>query len=111
MPAYYFVKVPKLPPEVSHQTGSVEVVRYMVGENQPVKKGQTIVLVQNWWARMALKAVGSGYVSKTFFDPHTQVSEGVPFAIVECDPEDGPKDGHTCELEVVERIREKPVSK
>ena len=111
MPAYYFVKVPKLPPEVSHQTGSVQLVEYVTGERQKLEKGQTIALVENWWARMALKAVGPGYLSKTFFDPHTHIHEGDPFAIVVCDPEDGPRDGNTCELEVVGRIREKPSRK
>jgi len=111
MPAYYFVKVPKLPPDLSHQMGSVEIIEYSTKEGDRVEKGQAIVIVENWWVRMALKAVGPGYVSKTFFEPRTYVQEGHPVAIVLCDPEDGPKTEATCELELIATIRQKPMKK
>lgn len=105
---YYFVKVPKLPKEISHQRGTVELVEYSIRENEKIGKGQTLVVVENWWARMALKAVESGYVTKTFFKKGTSIKEGDPFAIIECDPEDGPKTTETCFIEVIEHIRQKP---
>lgn len=106
---YYFVKVPKLPREVSHQIGTVEIVEYSAKEEQNVEAGQNIAIVENWWARMALKAVGPGYVSKTFFPPGAHVQIGNPFAIIVCDPENGPRDNVSCVLEVIEHIREKPI--
>jgi len=108
--SYYFVNVPKLPKQLSHQMGTVELVEYVVREKEKVEKGQTIAIVQNWWAKMALKAVGPGYVSKTFFEKHTHIKEGDPLAIVVCDPEDGPRSKETSELEVIENIRQKPSS-
>lgn len=111
MGAYYFVRIPVLPAEVSHQDRAVRLVEYRAREKDRLEAGQTIAVVENWWATMALKAVGPGYLSKTFFDPQTYIHEGDPFAIVICDPEDGPKGKDTCELEVIGRIREKPVKK
>ena len=106
---YYFVKVPKLPKDVSHQMGAVEVVEYPIKEGGEVKPGQPIVIVENWWARMVLKAIGSGYMSKTFFSSGAYVLIGDPLAIITCDPEDGPKGNESCELEVVEHIRKRPL--
>jgi pyruvate/2-oxoglutarate dehydrogenase complex dihydrolipoamide acyltransferase (E2) component len=108
---YYFIKVPKLPKDLSHQRGAVELVQYSAQEGQSIQRGQVIAVVENWWARMELKAIGPGILSKTFFDRYTSINEGDPLAIVICDPEDGPKDAATCELTVVERIRSKPVSR
>ena len=105
---YYFVKVPKLPNDVSHQMGMVEIVEYPTEEGGEVKPGQIIAIVENWWARMALKAIGSGYLSKTFFSSGTHVLIGDPLAIITCDPEDGPKENGSCELGIIEQIREKP---
>jgi pyruvate/2-oxoglutarate dehydrogenase complex dihydrolipoamide acyltransferase (E2) component len=105
---YYFIRVPKLPLDVSHQMGSVEINEYSIKEGSRVEKGRTIAVVENWWARMALKAVGPGYVSKTFFEPHARVLEGDPIAIVVCDPDDAPRSEATCELQVIASIRHKP---
>ncbi len=44
---YYFVNVPKLPKELSHQGGTVELVEYAVIEDKKVEKGQTVAAVQN----------------------------------------------------------------
>ena len=105
---YYFIKVPRLPATISHQMGNVEIIEYAVKENERIKSDQTIVLVGSWWVRMALKAVGSGYISKVFFEPRTYVREGDPLAIMVCDPEDAPHGEVTCALEIVETIRQKP---
>jgi pyruvate/2-oxoglutarate dehydrogenase complex dihydrolipoamide acyltransferase (E2) component len=88
--------------------GTVELVEYVVNEREKVEKGQTISVIKNWWAKMALKAVGPGYVSKTFFERGTHIKEGDPIAIVVCDPEDGPRSKETSELNVIETIRHKP---
>ena len=106
---YYFVKVPKLPKEVTHQMGTVEVVEYPVKEGEGVEAGKVIAVVENWWARMALKAIGSGYVSKTFFSRGAHVLIGDPFAIIICDPEKAPNGKVSCELEIIKHIRKKPV--
>ena len=105
---YYFVNVPKLPKELSHQSGTVELVEYAVRENKKVEKNQTVAVVRNRWAKIALKAVGPGYVSKIFFQKGTQVKEGDPFAIIVCDPEAAPSSKETSEIEVIEHIRQKP---
>ena len=90
--------------------GAVELVEYVVKENAKIEKGQPIAVVQNWWAKMVLKAIGPGYVSKTFFEKGTYVKEGDPLAIIVCDPEDGPRSAETSKLEVIEHIRRKPGS-
>ena len=105
--SYYFVNVPKLPKQVSHQMGTVELVEYVVKEKEKVEKGQAIAVVKNWWAKMSLKAVGPGYISKTFFEKGTHIKEGDPLAIVVCDPEDGPRSKETSEIEIIETIRHK----
>jgi pyruvate/2-oxoglutarate dehydrogenase complex dihydrolipoamide acyltransferase (E2) component len=105
---YYFVKVPMLPTEASHQSGGVKIVEYIVKEKERVERGQIIAVVENWWVRMALKAVGSGYISKIFFEPHAHVRINDPFAIVVCDPEDAPHGEATCTLEIMATIRQKP---
>lgn len=109
--SYYFVKVPKLPNQVSHQQGTVELVEYLVSEGQRIEKGQVIAIVQNWWARMTLRAIGPGYIGKTFFRRGAHIKEGDPLAIIDCDPEDGPRDNETSSLEVIENIRIKPVER
>ena len=86
----------------------VKIVEYVSEEGQRVSEGETIAIIENWWARMALTAVGPGYMSKTFFSPHTYVNEGDPFAIIVCDPEDGPGTEETCQLSVISEIRKKP---
>lgn len=88
--------------------GTVELVEYVVTEKERVEKGQAIAIVRNWWAQMALRAVGPGYVSKTFFERGAHIKEGDPLAIIVCDPEDGPRSKETSELEVIKAIRHKP---
>jgi pyruvate/2-oxoglutarate dehydrogenase complex dihydrolipoamide acyltransferase (E2) component len=107
--SYYFVNVPKLQKQVSHQMGMVELVEYQISEGGKVEKGQCIAIVKNWWATMALKAVGPGYVTKTFFERGAHIKEGAPLAIIVCDPEDEPKDKETSDLEIIGNIRTKPL--
>jgi pyruvate/2-oxoglutarate dehydrogenase complex dihydrolipoamide acyltransferase (E2) component len=107
--SYYFVRVPELPKDISHQSGTVELIEYSVPEGAMVRKGDAIAVVKNWWAQMNLRTVGPGQVTKTFFGPHTHIKIGDPIAIVVCDPEDGPKERQTAELEIICAIREKPV--
>jgi pyruvate dehydrogenase E1 component beta subunit len=105
---YYYVHVPRLPPAVQHQLGSVEVMRYLVKERDEVSAGTPLVRVRNWWAVMEFDAVGKGFISKTFFECGTQVKVTDPFAIVICDPEDRPRTEESCIVRVVERLRDKP---
>jgi pyruvate/2-oxoglutarate dehydrogenase complex dihydrolipoamide acyltransferase (E2) component len=105
---YYYVKVPRLPPAVQHQTGSVEVVKYLAREGDHLVAGTPLVQVENWWAVMEFDAVGPGLLSKTFFGRGTLVKVADPFAIVICDPEDGPHSEESCTIRVIEHLREKP---
>jgi len=108
MMSYYFVRIPKLPRDISHQSGAVTLIEYAAREGQMIGPGEVIAVVENWWARMHLKAIGPGLLSKTFFASGTAINEGDPLAILICDPEDGPKNDATCELTVVKTIRPKP---
>ena len=106
---YYFVRTPKLPKEVAHHSGAVQVLKYATEEGESVMPGQTIVILENWWARMALKAVCVGNVSKTFFPHGASVAIGDPLAIVICDGENAPGGDESCKLEIIEYIRQKPI--
>jgi pyruvate/2-oxoglutarate dehydrogenase complex dihydrolipoamide acyltransferase (E2) component len=108
MMSYYFVRIPKLPRDISHQSGAVTLIEYAAREGQMIQPGEVIAVVENWWARMQLKAIGPGLLSKTFFASGTAINEGDPLAILICDPEDGPKNDATCELTVVKAVRPKP---
>ena len=107
---YYFANIPHLPPSVHHQSGMVEVLKYLVKEGDNVPAGAPLMRVQNWWAIMEIDASGAGVVSKTFFTRGTHVNVGDPFAIIACDPEDRPRTRteETCILRIIERVREKP---
>jgi pyruvate/2-oxoglutarate dehydrogenase complex dihydrolipoamide acyltransferase (E2) component len=105
---YYYVNVPRLPSAVQHQSGTVEIVRYLVREGDRVSARTPIVQVQNWWAVMEFDAVGTGFVSKTFFERGTNVKVADPFAIIICDPEDRPRTEESCIVRIVERLRDKP---
>lgn len=110
MPAYYFVPIPKIPKEFSHQNNTVAIMKYLVKEGQAVQPGTPLVIVQNWWAEFQIESTTNGIVEKTFFDKSnggTYVTVGHPFAIITCDPEDAPaKDQSKLTLRKV--LREKP---
>jgi pyruvate/2-oxoglutarate dehydrogenase complex dihydrolipoamide acyltransferase (E2) component len=108
MPFWYFFKIPKLPAEVSHQSNTVEVGEYLLEEGDPVKPGTPIATVENYWARMRLKANGKGILRRTFFRPSTTVKIGDPIAIIGADGDDIPYDKDYSLLEVVEIKRKKP---
>ncbi|HXZ26947.1 MAG TPA: biotin/lipoyl-containing protein [Terriglobales bacterium] len=107
MPFWYFVRVPELDPTVQHQSGTVDVVRYLLNEGDQVSPGTPLALVENYWALLRIAATGPGYVSKTFFRPGMTVKVGDPIAIVNADGEDLPYDKPSATIEVVERKRAK----
>ena len=106
--SYYFAKVPELPYEAQHQSGAISVVEYLVAEGDAIFAGTPILRAENWWAVMELDAVAPGILKKVFFDRGTYVSIGDPFAIIVCDPENGPRTAETARLRVVSITRAKP---
>jgi pyruvate dehydrogenase E2 component (dihydrolipoamide acetyltransferase) len=110
MSFWYFVTVPKLPAEVSHQSNIVEVQKYLLKEGDPVDLGTAVALVENYWARMRLKANSKGILQKTFFRPGTHVKIGDPIAIIGADGENLPYDRESSTVEIAEIKREKPHS-
>jgi len=105
---YYYVKVPELPAAVQHQSGTVEVIKYLVKEGDRVSAGIPLMQATNWWAILEFDAVGSGLVSKTFFARGTHVKTHDPFAIILCDPEDRPRTEESSFVRIVEHVRRKP---
>ena len=108
MPFWYFFPVPKLPPDVSHQSNSVEIKKYLLAEGKPVKVGTPVALVENYWAVMVLKANGKGFLKKTFFDRGACVNVGDPIAIIAADGEDLPYGKQCALLDVTEHKKLKP---
>lgn len=104
---YYFIKIPSLPREFSHQDGAVDLLEYKVSEGDTISSGQCIAIVENWWARFSIKAIGKGKIRKIFFDPYTTISIGHPIAIIDTDPTCLPVGGVSCHLEVIKQIRSK----
>jgi pyruvate/2-oxoglutarate dehydrogenase complex dihydrolipoamide acyltransferase (E2) component len=64
MPFWYFFPVPKLPPEVSHQSDVVEIRKYLASEGSAVDVGTPIAAVENYWAVVTLKSNGKGILRK-----------------------------------------------
>lgn len=69
MPFWYYFSMPKLPPEVAHQSNLVEIREYLAGEGSPVDVGSPIAVVENYWAVMTLKANGKGILQEGIFRP------------------------------------------
>jgi hypothetical protein len=65
MPFWYYFPVPKLPPEISHQSNIVEIRKHLAPEGSTVDVGTPIAIVENYWAVMTLKANGKGILKKT----------------------------------------------
>ncbi|MEO6966482.1 MAG: lipoyl domain-containing protein, partial [Acidobacteriaceae bacterium] len=107
---WYFVRVPSLAPEVSHQSNSVEVQKYLLKEGAKVKAGTPIVVLENYWATMQLRAQGSGIIKKLLFDPGTTVKIGDPVAIIQADGDAIPYGKTYSSLEIVKRNHTKPKS-
>jgi 2-oxoglutarate dehydrogenase E2 component (dihydrolipoamide succinyltransferase) len=108
MPVWYFVKVPPLPPEISHQSNSVEVQKYLIKEGARVEEGTPLILLENYWATVQLRVPGQGIVKKLLFDPGTTVRIGDPIAIISADGEAVPQDKTGPSLEIVRNKRTKP---
>jgi pyruvate dehydrogenase E2 component (dihydrolipoamide acetyltransferase) len=96
-----------LPREVSHQSDTVEIQKYLVADGGKVDVGTPVAVIENYWAVMNLKANGPGIVTKTFFSPGTVVRVGDPIAIISADGESLPYKA-TSIVEIVEVLREKP---
>jgi pyruvate/2-oxoglutarate dehydrogenase complex dihydrolipoamide acyltransferase (E2) component len=108
MPFWYFVKIPKLPANVSHQSNQVEVMRYLRAEGDQVGPGETVAVIQTYWAVMHLKANGRGIVTNTFFAHPTNVKVGDPIAIIDADGDEIPYGEEYVSLEVVKIKHNKP---
>lgn len=108
MPFWYFIKIPSLPPDVSHQSNLVEVRKYLLKEGDKVQRGTPIVTIENYWALMQLRANGSGIVQKILFDSGTTVKIGDPIAIIGADGEAIPRSKNDSLLEIVKNKRNKP---
>jgi pyruvate/2-oxoglutarate dehydrogenase complex dihydrolipoamide acyltransferase (E2) component len=108
MPFWYFLRIPKLLPEVAHQSGTVEIKKYLLREGRPVNAGTPIVLVENYWAIMQFETVGTGVFRKAFFDEGMIVKIGDPIGIVATDGDDLVYDKDNLTVKVIEMIRERP---
>jgi pyruvate/2-oxoglutarate dehydrogenase complex dihydrolipoamide acyltransferase (E2) component len=107
MPFWYFFPVPKLPPEVSHQSNVVEIRKYLASEGNAVDVGTPVVVVENYWAVMTLKANSKGILRKTFFERGTSVKIGDPIAIIGSDGENILDGKDLASVEITERKRQK----
>jgi hypothetical protein len=76
MPFWYYLPVPKPPPEISHQSNIIEIRKYLAPEGSAVDVGTPIAVIENHWAVMTLKANRKGILRKTFFEPGTSVKVG-----------------------------------
>jgi pyruvate/2-oxoglutarate dehydrogenase complex dihydrolipoamide acyltransferase (E2) component len=108
MPFWYYFPVPKLPPELSHQSNTVEVKKYLASEGSVVDVGTPIALVENYWAVMTLKANGKGILKKTIFEPGTSVKIGDPIAVIGSDGENIPYEKELASVELTEKKKQKP---
>lgn len=108
MPFWYFFRVPKLPPEVAHQSATVGIQKYLIPEGHRVSIGTPIALIENYWAIMQLHANGNGVLKRTFFEEGTSVKYDDPIAIITCDGEDIPPRDSQATLEVIRMKRTKP---
>ncbi|HXO96034.1 MAG TPA: biotin/lipoyl-containing protein [Chthoniobacterales bacterium] len=111
MPFWYFFPVPKLPPEVSHQSNVFEIRKYLASEGSAVDVGTPIASVENYWAVVTLKSNGKGILMKTIFDRGTSVKIGDPIAVIGSDGENIPYGKEHASIEITELKREKLSSK
>jgi pyruvate/2-oxoglutarate dehydrogenase complex dihydrolipoamide acyltransferase (E2) component len=111
MPFWYYFSVPKLPPEVSHQSNVVEIRKYLASEGTAVDVGTPIASVENYWAVVTLKSNGKGLLRKIIFDPGTSVKIGDPIAVIGSDGENIPYGKEQASVEITEHKRYKPSNK
>jgi pyruvate/2-oxoglutarate dehydrogenase complex dihydrolipoamide acyltransferase (E2) component len=110
-PFWYYFPVPTLPPEISHQSNIVEIRRYLAAEGSVVDVGTSIVVIENYWAVMTLKANGKGILRKIFFERGTSVKIGDPIAIIGSDGENISYGKEYASVEITERKRQRPSGK
>jgi pyruvate/2-oxoglutarate dehydrogenase complex dihydrolipoamide acyltransferase (E2) component len=108
MPFWYFVPVPELPSEVAHQSGTVDLKQYLVAEGDCVGVGSPIAVIENYWAKMLLKANGKGTVMKMTLRSGVTVKVGDPIVTISADGEDIPYGKPYALLEITELKRKKP---
>jgi pyruvate/2-oxoglutarate dehydrogenase complex dihydrolipoamide acyltransferase (E2) component len=110
MPFWYYLPVPKPPPEISHQSNIIEIRKYLAPEGSAVDVGTPIAVIENHWAVMTLKANRKGILRKTFFEPGTSVKVGDPIAIIGSDGENIPYEKPYASVDITEHKRKKPQS-
>jgi pyruvate dehydrogenase E2 component (dihydrolipoamide acetyltransferase) len=110
MPFWYFLTVPTLPVQISHQSNTVEIAKYLVKESSAIDVGTPIAIVENYWALMTVRAKGKGIFRKKIFDPGTTVKIGDPIAVVGADGENVVHGNETLSVEVTEIKRQKPAT-
>jgi len=108
MPFWYFFSVPELPNEVAHQSETVDLKQYLVAEGDAVKVGTPIAVIENYWAKMLLKANGKGAVMKMTLRSGVTVKVGDPIVTISADGEDIPYGKPYALLEITELKRKKP---
>jgi len=108
MPFWYFLRIPKLPSDVTHQSNAVEVREYLIREGTLFEVGAPIVVIENYWAMMRLCSIGRGIFRKTFFDHHENVRIGDPIGIVAADGDDLIYDRENLEVEILKVKRPRP---
>jgi pyruvate dehydrogenase E2 component (dihydrolipoamide acetyltransferase) len=108
MPFRYFFAVPELPSEVAHQSGTVDLKQYLVAEGNPVEVGSPIAAIENYCAKMLLKANGKGIVMKMTLRSRVTAMVGDPIATIGADGEDVPCGRPYAVLKITELKRKKP---
>lgn len=112
---YHFVTVPPLPKDVQHQSGTVEIVRYLVPEDHDVEADTAILTVRNWWAEMEVLAGISGHlvttIFKSFWCEGGQIRVGEPIALLVVDPLYRSDIDEQSRLRIVRRLRQRDGTK
>jgi hypothetical protein len=107
-----FLKLPPLPDQYRHQSGHVEVLRYLVAERTTVEPGTSVLLVENWWATFEVVCEVRAVVAKNLLDSlhGVQVQEGSELAFLILEPDCLPPDGKFSSLKHLSDKRIKPRS-
>jgi pyruvate/2-oxoglutarate dehydrogenase complex dihydrolipoamide acyltransferase (E2) component len=108
MAFHYFLPVPKLSPDVRDQSGSVELLAWLVPERAPIRPDQPVAHVQTRWAVLELRTTGAGILGKQIFDPGTHIAEGDPLAVIYADGEALPYSRPAVTVQVIAVRQEKP---
>jgi hypothetical protein len=105
-----FLKMPPLPAQYQHQSGHVELVRYLAAEGARVEPGTSIVLIENWWASFEVVCEVHARLAKNLLDslPGMLIEEGSDLAFLVLEPDWLPKDGKFSSLKHISDKRIKP---